>query len=211
MCPFVYIWILQVRILEWVAFPFSRGSSQPRDWTQVSYTAEKAMAAHSSVLAWRSPRPGEPGGLRSVGSHGVGHGWSAAAAAAAAAPALRTGSSPAELQGEPFTFDSRIWSAGILPHLHWSSETLPVVLVSDKLPAGLPWWLGGKEPTCQCRRYKFSPWVGKIPWRRKWQATRYSCWEIPWRRSLNNSKKPQGRVGVGEGVPSQSTVTTAFL
>ena len=31
--------ILQARILEWVAFPFSRGSSQPRDWTQVSCTA----------------------------------------------------------------------------------------------------------------------------------------------------------------------------
>ena len=31
--------ILQVRILEWVAFPFSRGSSQPRDWTQVSRLA----------------------------------------------------------------------------------------------------------------------------------------------------------------------------
>ena len=29
--------ILQVRILEWVAFPFSRGSSQPRDWTHISY------------------------------------------------------------------------------------------------------------------------------------------------------------------------------
>ena len=31
--------ILQVRILEWVAFPFSRGFSQPRDWTQVSHIA----------------------------------------------------------------------------------------------------------------------------------------------------------------------------
>ena len=28
--------ILHARILEWVVFPFSRGSSQPRDWTQVS-------------------------------------------------------------------------------------------------------------------------------------------------------------------------------
>ena len=28
--------ILQARILEWVAFPFSKGSFQPRDWTQVS-------------------------------------------------------------------------------------------------------------------------------------------------------------------------------
>ena len=31
--------ILQVRILEWLAFPFSRGSSQPRDQTQVSHIA----------------------------------------------------------------------------------------------------------------------------------------------------------------------------
>ena len=31
--------LLQARILEWVAFPFSRGSSQPRDWTQVSHIA----------------------------------------------------------------------------------------------------------------------------------------------------------------------------
>ena len=29
--------VLQARILEWVAMPFSRGSSQPRDWTQVSH------------------------------------------------------------------------------------------------------------------------------------------------------------------------------
>ena len=32
-------WILQARILEWVAFPFSRGCSQPRDQTQVSCIA----------------------------------------------------------------------------------------------------------------------------------------------------------------------------
>ena len=31
--------ILQARILEWVAFPFSRGSSLPRDWTQISHIA----------------------------------------------------------------------------------------------------------------------------------------------------------------------------
>ena len=31
--------ILQARILEWVAYPFSKGSSQPRDRTQVSHTA----------------------------------------------------------------------------------------------------------------------------------------------------------------------------
>ena len=28
-------------------------------------------------------------------------------------------------------------------------------------------WLPGKESTCQCRRFKFDPWVRKIPWKRK--------------------------------------------
>ena len=46
---------------------------------------EKAMATHSSVLAWRIPGMAEPGGLPSMGSHRVGHNWSDLAAAAAAA------------------------------------------------------------------------------------------------------------------------------
>ena len=47
------------------------------------HALEKEMAAHSSVLAWRIPGMGEPGGLPSVGLHRVGHDWSALAAAAA--------------------------------------------------------------------------------------------------------------------------------
>ena len=42
------------------------------------------MATHSSVLAWRTPEMGEPGGLPSMGSHRVGHDGSDSAAAAAA-------------------------------------------------------------------------------------------------------------------------------
>ena len=41
-------------------------------------------------------------------------------------------------------------------------------------PDGLSRWDSGKEPTCWCRsrkRCRFSPWVGKILWRRKWQHT----------------------------------------
>ena len=39
---------------------------------------------------------------------------------------------------------------------------------------GFPGGASGKELACQCRRHKnpgFDPWVGKIPWRRKWQLT----------------------------------------
>ena len=52
-----------------------------RSWTRLSdfpFTfhfreLEKEMATHSSVLAWRIPGTGEPGGLLSMGSHRIGH------------------------------------------------------------------------------------------------------------------------------------------
>ena len=52
-----------------------------RSWTLLSdfiftfhfHALEKEMATHSSVLAWRIPGTGEPGGLPSIGSHRVGH------------------------------------------------------------------------------------------------------------------------------------------
>ena len=63
-----------------------------KSWTRLSnftftfhfHALEKEMATQSSVIAWRIPRTGEPGGLPSVGSHRVGHDWSDLAAAAAA-------------------------------------------------------------------------------------------------------------------------------
>ena len=44
------------------------------------HALEKEMATHSSVLAWRIPGTGEPGGLSSMGSHRVEHDWSDSAA-----------------------------------------------------------------------------------------------------------------------------------
>ena len=46
------------------------------------HALEKEMATHSSVLDWRIPGTGEPGGLPSMGSHRVGHDWSDLAVAA---------------------------------------------------------------------------------------------------------------------------------
>ena len=55
--------ILQARILECVAFPFSRGSSQPRDQTQVSYIADRffiSWATREAQEYWRPiPSPGD--------------------------------------------------------------------------------------------------------------------------------------------------------
>ena len=52
-----------------------------KSWTRLSHFSftfhflglEEEMATHSSVLAWRIPGTGEPGGLPSMGSHRVGH------------------------------------------------------------------------------------------------------------------------------------------
>ena len=44
------------------------------------HALEEEMATHSSVLAWRIPGTGDPGGLLSMGSHRVGHDWSDLAA-----------------------------------------------------------------------------------------------------------------------------------
>ena len=63
-----------------------------KTWTRLSdftfsfhyHALEKEMATHSSVLAWRIPGTGEPGGLPSMGLHRVGHDWCDSAAAAAA-------------------------------------------------------------------------------------------------------------------------------
>ena len=59
-----------------------------KSWTRLSdftfhfHALEKEMATHSSVLAWRIPGTGAPGGLPSMGLHRVGHDWSDLAAAA---------------------------------------------------------------------------------------------------------------------------------
>ena len=52
-----------------------------KSWTRLSnfpftfpfHALEKEMATHSSVLAWRIPGIGEPGGLPSMGSHRIGN------------------------------------------------------------------------------------------------------------------------------------------
>ena len=64
------------------------------------------------------------------------------------------------------------------------SEHLPFRVISGSLVGmtpldislsdGLPRWLSGKDTACQCRRqerWRFYPWVRKIPWRRAWQPT----------------------------------------
>ena len=81
----------------------------------------------------------------------------------------------------------------LLETFHFSlSQGFPSVqfshsVVSDSATHGLqhdrlPRRRSGKESACQCRRckrHKFNPWGGKMPWRRAWGPTQYSCLENP--------------------------------
>ena len=86
--------ILQARILEWVAFPFSRGSSQPRDWSQVFFIAGGFFTSWATREAqkywdgWLIPSPAN------LPDPGIEPG----------SPALQADSLPTELSGKPFIF-----------------------------------------------------------------------------------------------------------
>ena len=81
------------------------------------HALEKEMATHSSVLAWRIPGTGEPGGLPSLGSHRIGHNWRDLAAG----PALLTLCSS---WGSPEVIITKILAQCLAPG--W--ETLTTVL-----------------------------------------------------------------------------------
>ena len=59
---------------------YNKGSCRKRAWPLFIYSfsfSEKALAPHSSTLAWKIPWTEEPGRLLSMGSHRVGHDWAA--------------------------------------------------------------------------------------------------------------------------------------
>ena len=83
--------ILQVRIVEWVTIPFSRGSSQPRDQSQVSCTAGRFFTSGATKEAqeyWRGEPIPSPVDLPDPGIK-------------LGSPALQVDSLPAELPGKP--------------------------------------------------------------------------------------------------------------
>ena len=92
--------ILQARILEWVAFPFSRGSFQPRDWTQVSRIAGRfftSWATREAQEYWSGYHILSPADLPNPGIK-------------LGSPALQVDSLPAELPGKELVLFSWVLS-----------------------------------------------------------------------------------------------------
>ena len=92
------------------------------------WLSEKAMAPHSSTLAWKIPWTEEPDGLQSMGSLQVGHDWSDLTAAAAASVILSISLFP--------VLNNRLWSeisppfSSISCSSGWAQQLLPCSLKS---------------------------------------------------------------------------------
>ena len=100
-----------------------------------SIDTEKEMATHSSVLAWRIPGTGEPGGLPSMGSHRVGHDWSDLAEQRRRESLLDCKKfKPVNPQGNQLWIFIR----------NTDAETEALIL----WPLDAKWWLPGKRPWC---------------------------------------------------------------
>ena len=81
------------------------------------------------------------------------------------------------------------------------AETRDAILLSSSTTK----WLSDKESACQCRRRRFNPWVGKIPWRREWQLTPVSLLEKSYGQRSLAGYSPWGGKRVGNDLATKTT------
>ena len=126
---------------------------------------EKGEATHSSIL-------GLPGGSA---------GKESACSAGDLGLISGLGRCPGEGKGYPLQYSGLENSTDYSPWGCKEWDTTEWLSLGGK---GFPGGIGGKAPTCQCRRSKrcrFDPWIGEFPWRRAWQSTPVVlAWRIPW-------------------------------
>ena len=98
---------------------------------------------------------------------------------------------------------SYCYSTYVTPRPMKAGKHIPKTQGKSCFPGGT----NGKESACQCRRHKrrgFDPWVGKIPWRSKWQPTPVflepgnSMGRGAWRATVPGAAKNQTQPSRGE-------------
>ena len=122
------------------------------------------MATHSSVLAWRIPGTGEPGGLLPMGSHRVGHDWSDLAVAAytqVASLIAQLVKNPPAMQETPVQFLGQ-------------EDPLEKGWATHSSILGLPFGLAGKESACNAGDLGSIPGLGRFPGEGKGYPLQYS-------------------------------------
>ena len=97
-------------------------------WGWLLFRSEKAMAPHSSTLAWKIPWMEEPGGLQSMGSRRVGHDWATSLSLFTFMPWRRKWQPtpvflPGESQGQASLVGCRLWGPQSRTRLKWLSSS----------------------------------------------------------------------------------------
>ena len=161
---------------------------------------EKAMAPHSSTLAWQVPWTEEPGGLQSMGSQRVGHDWATSLSLFTFMRWRRRWQPtpvflPGESQGQGSPVARRLWGRAEL-HIRlkgFSSSS------SNGTAAVLPGFAGGsdgKESACNAGDPGSIPGSGRSPGEGNGYPLQYSCLEIPmdrgaWQTTVHGVEKSQ--------------------
>ena len=152
-------------------------------------SSEKAMAPHSSTLAWKIQGPGEPGGLPSVGSHRVEHDWSdltAAATVSIIVPNHNHFVSDCGVGGRGVSAGSRLyeresWTWPLTSSVSFFIFTIMtiIVFITESLwrSRSLILFTHTHTHTHKCRRPWFDSWVGSFPG--EGQATLSSILGLP--------------------------------
>ena len=148
---------------------------------------EKAMAPHSSTLAWKIPWTEEPGRLQSMGSRRIGHDWATSLSFFTFMLWRRKWQpTPVFLPGE-----SQGWGSLLSMGSHRVGHDWSDLAVAAAASFKLLWWLSWWRICLKCRRPRFDPWVRKVLWRRTWQPIAvFFSWRIP------QTEEPGGLHGV---------------
>ena len=190
--------ILQARILEWVAIPFSKGIfptqglvphllclwhwqasslplaplGKPSRWCAhfyfLSQTAAASIKNKPGIASWMMKHHKEW--------------WAVPATLAEANLDEPMASHPIDLCKSTSKSSRVSHSTHRWPQMDPSTQLRLGELSSSVINFSnntCPWWLSGKESACQCRRCRFKPWVRRIPWKGNRNPFQY-LWEIPW-------------------------------
>ena len=180
--------ILQERILEWVAISSSRGSSWPRDRTQVSFIAGRFFTVsdtRQSQMNMGSSQPRDWNHVSHVFCAGrkVLYHWCHLGSPICIECLLnsRYQQAPCMHYHIDFPYFEMRVPGGSLFQKKRNNQCNDLE-VGEHLSflggggranplTGHPWWLRRQRNCLQCSRPRFDRWVGKIPWRRDWQPT----------------------------------------
>ena len=161
----------------------------------LAFSTEKAMASHSSTLAWKIPWMEEPGSLQSMGSQRVGHDWATSLSLFAFMHWRRKWQPtpvflPGESQGRGSLVGCSLWGQRVRHNLATEHDLTGKIMLSPKVV---------KESACNAGDPGSTSGLGRSPGEGNGNPLQYSCLENPmdkgiWWATVHGVTKSQTRL-----------------